>query len=316
MNILHLLSQNQLTGAELYAVTLAQEQIKNGHRVFQISNGFYIETAAEKHCLEVECHKKPDFKKNCQWLSEFIKYNEIHVIHSHSRAAAKMATQTVKLVKGKQKVGHVATIHGRQHPSFSKRLFNHYGHLQIAVCDEVKKQLVKDFGYNGTRIHVLPNPIDLNKFYWLESKKLSQRKKKINIAIIGRTTGPKKFRSEIILTKLHQLAKKDKIEITWTIIGGKADDLKFEMQDMKVTEKNIDHLTTAHLKEFDLIIGSGRVAIESLLTGIPVIAFGESCYEGLITKENYDKAQLTNFGDIQYRPKMLSIDSEQCKKDF
>lgn len=317
MNILHLLSQNQLTGAELYAVTLARAQIQNGHKVFQISNGFYTPTLAEKHCLEVESKSRIEFKKNTAWLVQFIQHNQIHIIHSHSRAAAKMATLALKKLPRSVKVGHVSTVHGYQHPSFSKKLFNHYGHFQIAVCNEVRSQLINDFNYNPRRIHVVPNPIDLKKFYWLNNKKnKSEKIKNLNIAIIGRTTGPKKNRTEIVLNELQQLSLKHKVEIKCTLMGGKISDLDLKNQQLNITEKSVEELSSEMLSPYDLIIGSGRVALEALISGTPLIAFGESNYEGLITLENYKQALESNFGDIQSKPSALSIDSARLAQDF
>ena len=68
MNILHLLSQNQLTGAEVYATQLIDQQSRNGHNVFQVSNGFFAETKAKKQTLEVETKSFVHFIKNFLWL--------------------------------------------------------------------------------------------------------------------------------------------------------------------------------------------------------------------------------------------------------
>lgn len=316
LNILHLLSQTQLTGAEVYAVTLAHEQIKNRHRVFQISNGFYTTTPAEKHCLDVECHHSADRKKNIQWLSDFIEYNAIHIVHSHSRAAAKMATQAIKKLPSKLKVGHVSSIHGHQKSSFSKKLFNHYGNFQIAICDEIKKHLILDYGYNERRISVIANPIDLNKFFWCDRQQTLKNKKNLKVAIIGRTNGPKKTRTELALKQFSQLAHDNNLKISWTLIGGKVSDINLDLKDISIEEEVIDQITSEHLKGFDFLIGSGRVAIEGLITGVPVIAFGEATYEGVVTLANFDKIKQSNFGDIHHKLTKLSIDSELAKKDF
>ena len=64
MKIIHLLSQNHLTGAEVYATTLIEQQIQYGHVVLQISNGFFCPTVAECYELSVETKSKFTFIKN------------------------------------------------------------------------------------------------------------------------------------------------------------------------------------------------------------------------------------------------------------
>ena len=52
------------------------------------------------------------------------------------------------------------------------------------------------------------------------------------------------------------------------------------------------------MKKADVIIGAGRVGIEAMLTGRPLIAVGEAIYEGLVTKANIGAVLSSNFGDI------------------
>ena len=123
MNIIHLLSQNHLTGAEVYAVTLAQKQMQQHHQVYQVSNGFFYESPAPQFKLEVETRSQLTFFKNVLWLRNFIKKNNIQVVHSHSRAAAKLAFYATLF----SRTAHVSTVHGIQHSSFSKKLLNIVG---------------------------------------------------------------------------------------------------------------------------------------------------------------------------------------------
>lgn len=295
MNILHLLSQNSLTGAEVYAVSLAHEQIQNNHTVYQISNGFFSETPAIKTHLAVETKSKPQFLKSIFFLRRFIQEKNIHIIHAHSRAASKLAYYSTRGLK----VGYVSTLHGRQHSSFSKKLMNIYGQFLIPVCQNIKKQLTQEFKYNPRFIKVIANGIDLQQFYFqprnlIWSKSSGQI---LKIAVIGRMSGPKKNRTELFIANFSQILNKNNINFTVTTIeSGKLD-------------SNFYH-------QFDLICGSGRVCIEALLCGVPVIAFGESLYCGLVTAENYLQAKKSNFGDIGCDFKLPQFDSVQAEKDI
>lgn len=304
MNIIHLLSQNHLTGAEVYAVTLAHQQIEQGHQVHQLSNDFYFPSRAIKLKLEVETKSKLTFIKNILWLRNFICKQDIQIIHTHSRAAAKLAYWATIFSKTAQ----VSTIHGIQHVSFSKKLHNQYGMFIIAVCENIKKHLINDFSYDEQRIKIIPNPINSNDYYYVQHKHPFGPTKKI--AIVGRTTGPKKNRTEQVLKALSNM------NVDITLIGGNLADLKIDsILKSKIKEVHNVGLNSQIYADYDLIIGSGRVCIESLITGVPTIAFGEAKYIGLISNENFHDALKSNFGDIHPDSKEPEINVQSFIKD-
>lgn len=310
MNILHLLSQTHLTGAEVYATTLIQNQFEQGHKVFQISNGFYYPSSAQQTALNVECHSKIDFFKNVLSLREFIKNNNIQVIHSHSRAAAKLAFYSTLF----SRVAHVSTVHGIQHSSISKKLFNQYGQMIICVCENIKTHLITDFSYNKRRLHVVANPISGSHFSF--QKKTFNFSNKIAIAIVGRTTGPKGLRTELALKSLlGPLAKN--LNVSITLVGGSQEQLNLP-PDLKkqIVEMSPAQLFSSDYQKFDLIIGSGRVCMEALLSGVPTIAFGEARYCGLITADNFEEFLQSNFGDIQQHSLFPTLTDQQLYNDL
>jgi len=303
MNIIHLLSQNHLTGAEVYAVTLAQQQLAQAHQVYQISNDFFLETPATKISRDVETTSKLISIKNILWLWHFLRQKNIHVIHTHSRAAAKLAYWATIFTKTAQ----ISTVHGIQHASLSKKLYNQYGQFIIAVCDNIKTHLIKDFFYNQSRIKVIANPVSTTDYYSIHS---TSHATSLKIAIIGRTTGPKKIRTEQVL----QALKDTNAEIT--LIGGKLADLDIKAE-LKSKIKEVTHikLNSQIYSQYDLIIGSGRACMESLLTGIKTIAFGEASYIGLITQNNFFAALKSNFGDIHPDSQHPVINLSQFNSD-
>ena len=289
--ILHILSQNHLTGSEVYASSLIDWQIENHHKVYQISNGFYYPTRAETLTLPVETKTKKEFKNSQQQLVDFVLKNKIQVIHSHSRAAAKLA----HAAGCKTKVAHVSTLHGRQHPSWSKKLFNIYGQYQVAICENIKNQLVNEFKYNSLKIKIIRNGIDPSIFNYKPLK--TTRSEKIKIAIIGRATGPKKNRTEVFVTEFSKLLIQKNIQFEFHLIGAQKTDLNPALQQNIIFTPHLK-LNSDVLHSYDLVVGAGRVCMEALLSGVSTIAYGESSYEGLITVNNIDQVLKSNFGDI------------------
>ena len=309
MNIMHVLSQTHLTGAEVYAAQLIEEQSAQGQKVYQISNGFFTPTRAEQFPLPVETKGAVSFLKNVLWLRKFLRGKNIHVVHTHSRAAAKL----VYWARAFLKVAMVSTVHGRQHPSFSKKLFNQYGDFLIPVSETIQRQLSVDFKYLERRMAVVRNPIELNTFKFQQAQPLDLNN--LKIAVIGRTTGPKGTRTEQILNALPDQLRLLGVNATYFLVGGFKNDLKLN-SDLIVTEKQIASLTGADYQKYDLVIGSGRVAVESLLTGVPTISFGEAKYMGLVNLDNLNENYISNFGDMDSTSHTPTLNPEQLAKDL
>lgn len=303
MNILHVLSQKELTGAEVYASSLIDAQIKAGCKVFQVSNGFFHPNNSTQIALPVET-KGLSFWKSVSALRKILIEKNIHVIHGHSRAAAKL----VFYARRGLKIGYVSSIHGRQHVSLSKKLFSQYGDFIIPVCKKISDQLVREFGYDQRKIKIVPNSIDTEKFKFKSVLPLALNHP-LKIAIIGRTSGPKKLRTELFISGLSQILDMKGLPYQFTLIGGEIKST--------VPVENISHaeISSQVLQKFDLICGSGRVAMEALLSGVPCIAFGETEYIGLVTEKNFDTACSTNFGDISNHFNPPTFNSYQAQKD-
>jgi peptidoglycan/xylan/chitin deacetylase (PgdA/CDA1 family) len=304
MNILHVLSQKELTGAEVYASSLINAQTKEGHLVYQVSNGFFKPNSALQISLPVET-KGLQFWKSVSALRKILIDKNIQIIHGHSRAAAKL----IFFARFGLKIGYVSTIHGRQHVSTSKKIFNQYGDFIIPVCQKIADQLVHEFKYSARRIKTVPNSIDTNHFKFKSVLQLTPQRT-IQIAIIGRTSGPKKIRTELFVDGFSQIMKDKNLSFEFTIIGGEIK-TSIPVKTISMVEINSDVL-----QKYDLVCGSGRVAIEALLSGVPCISFGETEYIGLITDKNFESACATNFGDISSHFNLPIFNSFKAQKDI
>jgi peptidoglycan/xylan/chitin deacetylase (PgdA/CDA1 family) len=295
VNILHLLSQNHLTGAEVYAVTLARAQLLKKHKVYQISNGFFYQSPCVQKTLPVETASKIEFFKSVSALRSFLKEQNIELIHTHSRAAAKLAYWATLGLS----TATVSTIHGQQHYSFSKKIMNQYGQMMIAVCENLKTHLIEDFKYPPRQIKVIRNPIDPEIFQFQPRVFQDLKNRVFKIGIIGRTTGPKKNRTEQVLQSLSDIQKSHSIQFEITLVGGHKTDLALSESLLNsVLEVKVSSLTSKDYQQYDLVVGSGRVCVESLIAGIPVMAFGEAQFIGLIRLAQFKMAVQSNFGDI------------------
>ena len=288
MNILMALSQLEITGAEVYATTIADELIARGNKVFIVSDTLTVPTKAEY--IKLEFNKRSLGKRinHVKTLYKFIKDNDIHIVHAHSRASSWSCQLACKLAG----IPLITTTHGRQPVHFSRKLIKAFGDYSIAVCENIKKHMVDDIGFAENKISVITNPINFEE---IEIDALS-RDKKI-ISIIGRLSGPK---GDVAYDLLEILTDENILkDFKVRIIGGKEVPERF----LKFKDKGIDFIgyisdLQAKMKESDIIIGAGRVAFEAMLNEVSVIAVGETEYMGAINKGTLSKSLASNFGDI------------------
>ena len=288
MNILMALSQLEITGAEVYATTIADELIERGNKVYIVSDTLTTPTKAEY--IKLEFNKRSLLKRieHIKFLYKFIKEKNIQIVHAHSRASSWSCQIACKLVG----IPLITTTHGRQPIHFSRKLIKAFGDYSIAVCENIKKHMVNDIGFSENKVSVILNPVNYKK---LDLEKKSNDKKVISI--VGRLSGPKGDVAYDLLEILSQdeLLSKYKVRL----IGGKELPERF----LKFKEKDIEFIgyvpnIQEKIFESDIVIGAGRVAFEALLNKTSLIAVGETEYMGFINKENLDKSLASNFGDI------------------
>ncbi len=69
-------------------------------------------------------------------------------------------------------------------------------------------------------------------------------------------------------------------------------------QSKNIVFKGLVHDLQQHMRDADLVLGGGRVALEAMQQGIPVMAVGQKCYVGILNEKNISFAKKTNFGDM------------------
>ncbi len=299
MRILQLLSQIQPTGAEAYAITLANWLTNHGHDVFIISDRIHVKTRQPYIPLAVHDKNIKTRIMSTLFLRKFLKQNKIQIIHCHSRAAARLAYWATQGMK----VSVISTIHGRQTTSLSKKILDIYGLKNICICENVANNLSSKLRMNHRKIRLIRNPVDSQKLDFVET--LTEEQK---IAWVGRFTGPKGERAREFIEKsvpfLLQKFQNLKIEIiggNQQLLGNETMDRVFALQKKYPKRLRVhSHLENLdqELENFQMVLGAGRVAISSLMRGIPTYAIGEYSAEGLVTVENLDQTMKSNFGDI------------------
>ncbi len=313
MRILHLLSQLEVTGAEVYATQLAQLQLVASEQVWIMSDTLHTPTAARY--ISVPLHQSSFWRRvhNIFVVRKFIKYHQINVVHAHSRAASWVAYFATLGTK----VPLVSTIHGRQKPSISKKIWNRYGERVITVCENLRQQILGQLKLTVRHVRVIPNGIE---FKSLPERKLPSVPL---LTIAGRTTGPKgQITSEIILEILPSLlAEQTNLQVQF--LGGALTNLsaaaqeQFAQLQQRYPQRLFHYGFVSNLSDYlaqsSCVIAAGRVAIEALSLGVPTVALGEALLVGLVDESTLNAAIASNFGDIGRSYKAAPIDIKLVK---
>lgn len=305
MNILMALSQLEVTGAEVYGVTLSNELIKRGNSVTIVSDTLTKKCDAEY--IKIEFNKRGLAQRinQVQTLLKIIKEKDIQVVHAHSRASSWSCEIACKIAG----IPLVTTTHGRQPVHLSRKIFKAFGDITLTVCENIQKHLIQELGVKREKTKVLRNPIDTEKYPFVYSD--SKKEEKI-VSIIGRLSGPK---GETAFNALEILSTLPNTKTQ--IIGGKEIPEKFNKF---LNRDNIEFLgyvddIPEKIKNSDLVIGAGRVGVEAILSGKPLIAIGEAQYIGLVNEKNISLALESNFGDINFENKSI-FQWDNLKKDI
>lgn len=301
MNILMALSQLEVTGAEVYGVTLADELIKRGNKVYIVSDTLTKPTKAEYIKIEFNKRSLGQRVDQVKKILEIIKEKDIHVVHAHSRASSWSSAIACKIAG----IPLITTTHGRQPIHFSRKVIKGFGDYGITVCENIYTQLVESLGVKKEKLITLRNPVSCEEYDFSE---IPNEDKKI-VSIIGRLSGPK---GDVCFDLLEKLYLKDQYKVQ--VIGGKEIPERFLKFKDRVNFMGYINNVSEEIKKSHIIIGAGRVAIEGILSGRPVIAVGEQEYLGLVTKESIEKSLNSNFGDVN--PKSKGVDVSSVSEDI
>lgn len=305
MKILHVLSQFEVTGAESYAVSLIDEQVRSGHTAILVSDTSTLPIRAGYIPLPIGKRSYPQRFRNVVALVLLIREYSIDIVHAHSRAAAWVAYLATRLAR----TPFVSTVHGRQHVHTSSKTFSIYGKDIIAVSSTLKDHLIQDLGLNPSDIVAIPNCISLGQWEALAPSPagLKDALPQCNapVVFVGRLTGPKGDVVRFLLTKVLPIVLR-KRKLNFQAIGGMiipediprlASSINAEFKEPVVELRGFQQDIASHILQADIVVGSGRVVPESMVLRKPVIAFGESNYIGPITPQSFEVATATNFGD-------------------
>ena len=329
MRILHVLSAEFFAGSVAYAVQLAEAHRAQGHAVWLVSDSDELPTAATQLKAAISNRRYGQRLRNLRLIRQLVQAEGIDVVHAHSRAASWVSYFALRGLK----VPLVSTVHGRQHLHPSTSLFDIYGDKVIAICANLREHLITEVQMAPAKIVEIPNGVyvALNEELGMKNEELSAGQSlpansslsaaslsSLRIAFIGRFNGGKGERAADLLLHVFPVLLAEFPALRLALIGGEMGKLPAPGKKSlallqadfgeRVEVVGFTDDVAGWLGRTTLVIGAGRVAIEALGAGRPVLALGEASYAGLVTEATFEAAAASNFGDISAQAGSSTVD--------
>ncbi len=334
MRILHVVSAQFFAGSVAYAVQLAEAHRAQGHAVWLMSDVTELPTGATLVQALISERGYRQRLRNVRLIRQLVKEEGIDVVHAHSRAASWVSYFALRGLK----VPLVSTVHGRQHLHTSTSLLDIYGDKVIAICENLREHLITEVKMAAAKIVAIPNGVAfaaLNEELEMKNEELGEGEDssfrlppsslELRISFIGRFNGGKGERAAALLQQVFPMLLRAFPALRVALIGGELEQLpvagKAALAQLRAEfgpRLEVVGFTSdvpGWLARTTLVIGAGRVAIEALGAGRPVLALGEARYAGLVTAATLEAAAASNFGDISAQLAPTDVDFGQLLHD-
>ena len=309
MNILLVTMGMDIGGAETHILELAKELKKRNNTVYVVSNGGkYVEELNESGIEHIwaPLHNKNVFNmmKSYKILKNIIIDKKIDLVHSHTRISSFICGRLFE----KMNFPFVTSAHWTFKVTPLLRKMTNWGENVIAVSEDIKEYLIKNYGVDESNIFVTVNGIDTEKFSrdisFVEiEEEFKLKKDSRRIVYISRMDESRALVARQLINISEELNEKiDNLEIVIVGGGDVFDELSQKCDEInKKIGKNLLIMTGARtdINKFaasgEIFIGVSRSALEAMACEMPVIVAGNEGYIGIFDETKLDVGIETNF---------------------
>lgn len=285
MNILFVTPHMITGGTERMIADLGKGLLSNGHNVGIATSGGHL--LNEMAAAGAKVHVKPSLAKrkphnlfiNGLWLSKVVRENQYNLINSHSLLTTWVSK--IGAAVSMRSPRKIYTMHLIENPKAFKyiRIMTNLTSDSIITVSESNKSRLIETGIKASKINVIHNGINLDKFPYFQRKPTNEP----TIGIVARMI-PRKGH-EILLRAISNLSRKFNGDWAKLMIigwGPLEEQLKSLCYELKI-EHIVQFLGDRHdvpelLQKMDILVlpsfyeGFPISIIEGMATGLPVIA--------------------------------------------
>lgn len=296
-------------GAETHIVELAKELKHQGHDIAIVSNGgVYVPeiTAAGIRHYNAPMHRRSlqSMLRSRTILQDIIRRERPDVVHAHARIPAFLCGTLQK----KLDFPFVTTAHWVFDASGALRYLTNWGQRTVAVSEDIKAYLIREYHLPAEHISVTINGIDTEKFSPTVSGEriISEFGLDAGKPIVSYVSRMDEDRA-LVARQLIQIAPDlDRaipgIQLLIAGGGNVFDELKAQAEAVNAALGRACVTMTGPRTDINEIVAAGRIfvgvsraALEAMSAGKPVIVAGNEGYHGLFGPDKLAEAQAGNF---------------------
>ena len=296
LKILLLTDRLSLGGAETHLISLYSELCARGHYVMIASSGGALANDINHVKIDLASHSPLKLIRGYFALRSLALREKFDIIHSHARLPSLIAL----FVSKELKIPLITTVHAKFKLDFFRRRLSFWGFRSIAVSEDLRYYLTKNYSVPVENVTVIQNGVDFSHYQTASAKKANQA---LTLLFLSRLDSDCSLVAEQLCSLAPKLYKRYKnIKI---IIGGGGNKFKEIKAPADEINKNIGKKIIScvgevsdvalFLAQGDVFVGVSRCAIEAIAASLPVIIAGNEGFLGRLTEENFDLASSTNF---------------------
>ena len=309
MKILFVTMALGIGGAETHIVELSRALAAMGHDVTVASAGGVfvsgLEAAGVRHVVLPLDSKRPGAVLAAKrGLTSLIEEGGFDVVHGHARIPNFILSRVGKKVPFR----FAATAHLDFAVNALWRRLSFWGERTIAVSDDIKEYLTREYGVSPDKIDVTINGVDTERFsptidFTALLNEFSLDSAHRRLVYISRIDHDRSAPAFLLVERAAALAA-DFGDLDVIIVGG-GDDLERLRSEADAANaaagRRIVTLTGARsdINRFcaaaDVFVGVSRSALEAMACAVPTILAGNQGYLGAFTEKVFAKAAATNF---------------------
>lgn len=299
----------EIGGAETHVVELSKELHKQGYDIVIASNGGVYEKELTdmgiKH-YQVPMNRRNVFRiiESYFLLKEIIVKENIDIVHSHARIPGFICG----LLHKKMNFTFVTSAHWVFYTGMGLKYLTNWGQKVVAVSDDIKEYLMKNYGVRKKDIFVTINGIDTDKFSPTVTgdrirEEFGLMPNAPTISYVSRMDEDRALVARQLIAIAERLCNSiPRLQIV--IAGGgnvfqelqeKANQVNSKLSRnciiMTGSRTDINEIVAVG----DLFVGVSRAALEAMAAAKPVIVAGNEGYIGLFGQEKLAISQETNF---------------------
>lgn len=303
MKILIVLSQPESAKVKLHTTDLISRLTEKGHKISIIGDS-PSRTTLDKF-QNIDFSKKGGINRILQTkkIVDFIRENDIQIVHEYSDFFHWSIPIACKITG----IPLIRTLSKKENTQVKPGNSILLGDYFFAVSENILNHLVQSHRMDSEKIEVLRYGLDISHY---KESSLPANKKKI-ISIIPEWSD---LNEEKFYNLLKNILAIDSYQVR-IICTGELPSRFLEFKNRVKFLNNIEE-RSEKIKESDLIIGTGKVAIEGILSGRPVLLVSEYCTIDLIKKENLIDALTSNFEDLSINNKGSMINLNNLNRDI